>query len=141
MMSRIRLSRSVTVSTYRLLQVLVVLSTLALFCYLLLFAMARSSSNPGPDYSWLKTRNMSAYLRPEEGDATTLLEPVKKCRKEDRLRMVVMVFSAPAYFQRRDVVRRTWGKGLRELPGVKLFFLMGVGATKETQVLHDLYIQ
>ena len=46
----------------------------SLFISLVLYAVNFSSETRGPDFSWLKHRNMSGFVRP--GDpATTLLEP------------------------------------------------------------------
>ena len=60
--------------TSRLIQILVVLSVLFLFIFFLLYAINLRAESPGPDYSWLKSRNMTMFLRPEVD--TTLLEPV-----------------------------------------------------------------
>ena len=60
--------------TNRLLQFVVVLSVSTMFICLLLYAVNFPADERGPDYSWLKTRNMTAFLRP--GDfSTTLIEP------------------------------------------------------------------
>ena len=126
----------------RLLQLLVVLTVLALFFYFLLYAMGMQDSSGAPDYSWLKTRNLTAYVRPYE--RTTLMEPKgsNACKKEERLRVAAMVFSAPNNFERRRAVRESWGAGLKGMPGVKLFFLLGVLATAgkgdQTQALLEM---
>ena len=120
---------------------LVVLTVMALFCYFLLYALGMQGEGAPPDYSWLKTRNLTSFVRP--GERTTLMEPARvakatsassssttsvesACAEEERLRLVAVVFSAPNNFERRRVVRESWGKGLRGLPGVRLFFLVGV---------------
>ena len=60
--------------TNRLLQCVVVLSVSSLFICLLLYAVNFPGDKRGPDFSWLKTRNMTAFIRP--GDfSTTLIEP------------------------------------------------------------------
>ena len=60
--------------TNRLLQFMVVLSVSTLFICLLLYAINFPGEQRGPDFSWLKTRNMTAFIRP--GDfSTTLIEP------------------------------------------------------------------
>ena len=60
--------------TNRLLQCVVVLSVSSLFICLLLYAVNFTGDKRGPDFSWLKTRNMTAFIRP--GDfSTTLIEP------------------------------------------------------------------
>ena len=97
----------------------------------------------GPDYSWLRTRNVSAYVRPDlDASATTLMEPsshASACRASDRLRLVSIVFSSPSNFERRRAVRATWGNGLKELPGVRVFFLLGMAHDHNTQVRYTVH--
>ncbi len=119
----------------RLLQAVVVMAVLALFTYFLIYAVGMSGANLGAaDYTWLKTRNMSVYVAPER--RTVLLEPdgSSACSLSQRLRLVAIVFSAPENAPRRNVIRNTWGAGLRALPGVKVFFMLGRSTTKEWQV-------
>ena len=41
-------------------------------------------------------------------------------------RLLVLVHSATQNAEARRIVRKTWGKGFLSLPGVKLFFIVGV---------------
>ena len=93
-----------------------------------------SSDVTPPDYTWLKTRNLSAFVRPDETD-TTILEPSGSfCPLEEKLRLVVMVFTEPSNLERRRVIRTSWGKGLLDLPGVRLFFLLGLSNPNEPSI-------
>ena len=102
----------------------------------MLYAVNFSEDRRGPDFSWLKNRNMSGFVRP--GDpSTTLMEPVGSglCGDlADKLRLLVVVFSAPEHWHRREVIRKTWGKDLLKLPGVKVFFHFGKSRTVDDQV-------
>merc|ERR1712079_451955 len=78
---------------------------------------------------------MSAFVRP--GDpSTTLLEPSGGfCQSPSHreMRLLVVVFSAPDHTARRDVIRKTWGKEMLKLPGVKMVFNFGKSRTIEQQ--------
>ena len=51
-----------------------------------------------------------------------------------QMRLLVVVFSAPDHTARRDVIRKTWGKEMLKLPGVKMVFNFGKSRTIEQQV-------
>lgn len=131
----------------RLLQVLVVLSVLILFVYFLLYALRLGNDSLGPDYSWLKTRNMSHFILPEED--TTILEPrVNQCSATEKLRLVMFIHSVPGHFQARRVIRKTWLKEMLGYPGVKGYFLLGLAESEKEQIdivkehgLHDDIVQ
>ena len=58
---------------------------------------------------------------------TVLLEPQPEpCQQRgDKLRMLIAVFSAPSHALARSVVRKTWAKIIRDVPGVELVFFLG----------------
>ena len=67
---------------------------------------------------------MSEYVKPNE--KTVLLEPDQVvCHTDDKLRLLVIVYSSPVHYERRRVIRKTWGKEFSTYPGVKLVFLLG----------------
>ena len=67
---------------------------------------------------------MSEYVKPNE--KTVLLEPDQVvCHTDDKLRLLVIVYSSPVHYERRRVIRKTWGKEFSTYPGVKLAFLLG----------------
>lgn len=143
----------------RFFQLLVVIIVLFLFIYFLLYALrfvVRSVMSIAfgwllfdcslndeivpPDYTWLKTRNMSAFVRPLDHD-TTILEPSPNpCPPEDKLRLVVMVTSSPENPERRSVIRKTWAKELLTFPGVRVFFNLGTSSAPYVQVLVNLIV-
>jgi len=97
---------------------------------------------------------MSAYVRPRERRETTLSEPREAVcggGGQPPPRLLTVVYSAPENRRQRDVIRATWGAGLRALPAVKLIFLMGkssgadsgiVSAREEEQKAHqDLVVE
>ena len=87
---------------------------------------------PLPDFSWLKTRNMSAFIRPTE---ETALAAPKACGAEENVDLLVFVTSAPPKVESRRVIRKTWGRKLQNsASNVKVFFALG--RTKDKTV-HD----
>ena len=59
---------------------------------------------------------MSEFVRPDQ--KTILREPSNiVCKEDDRLRLLVVVYSAPVYYERRRIIRKTWGDALRKIPG------------------------
>jgi len=108
----------------RLFQFLVVLAVVSLFIYLLLYSSDFRKDMHGPNFEWLKTRNMSEFIRPNE--KTLLIEPDRElCSSEDKLRLLVVIYSSPVHYERRKVIRRTWGRAFAAFPGVRFFFLLG----------------
>ncbi len=67
---------------------------------------------------------MSDYVKPNE--KTILREPTEVlCRSDDKLRLLVIVYSAPDNYERRRVIRKTWGQDFKALPGVRMLYIMG----------------
>ena len=59
---------------------------------------------------------MSQFVRPDE--KTILTEPSNiVCKAEDRLRLLVVVYSSPVFYERRRIIRKTWGDALKKIPG------------------------
>ena len=98
----------------------------SLFLYFILYAFTLPEYGRPPDYSWLKTRNMSEYVLVNEN--TIVLEPANVlCRAEDRLRLLIIVHTAPGNAEQRKTIRETWGRAAKEdLPGVRVIFLLGM---------------
>ena len=152
-MAKIRLMNQVRIKmkrkkfSTRFAQIVVVTVVLTLFLYFIFQAGLDKSPNYMPDFSWLSTRNVSVFVRPEE--RTALVEPEPNpCRvEEDRdvldIRILIAVYSAPRNTLARTTIRsdldsvqstrgklillcrKTWAKKFREYPGVKLVFLLG----------------
>ena len=117
---------------YRLFQCLVLLTVVCLFIYLILYSTNFSKDYYGPDFQWLKTRNMSEFVRPDQN--TVNLEPsAPLCKAEDKLRLVVVVYSAPAHYERRRVIRKTWGSAFKKILGVRMIFMLGHPPNKSLQ--------
>ena len=119
--------------TNRLLQFIVVAASFFLFVYFLIYAMNLQSNATPPDYSWLKTRNLSHFIRPEE--SSLLIRP--KCDKET-LRLITLVVSSPENFKRRKVIRKTWGKDLKRFPGTKIFFFLGRSSKSDASIQAEI---
>ena len=67
---------------------------------------------------------MSEFIRPNE--KTLLIEPDRElCSSEDKLRLLVVIYSSPIHYERRKVIRRTWGRAFTAYPGVRFIFLIG----------------
>ena len=65
---------------------------------------------------------MSEFVRPDQ--KTILREPSNiVCKEDDRLRLLVVVYSAPVYYERRRIIRKTWGDALRKIPGIFFYYL------------------
>jgi len=119
---KIRMKRR-KIST-RLFQIVIVTVVLTLFLYLIFQAGLMRPPTPLPDFSWLSTRNVSVFLRPNR--STSLLHPSPSpCAGSPVLRLLVGVFSAPANQEARAVIRRTWAASLSKYPGVKVLFMLG----------------
>ncbi len=67
---------------------------------------------------------MSEYVRPEESTALNIPDE-GFCKAEDKLRLLVVVHSAPSHTTRRSVIRSTWGKAMKSFPGVRMVFMLG----------------
>ena len=82
--------------------------------------VSESSTHSSP-----ATRNLSLLVVPHL--TTVLLEPQPEpCQQRgDKLRMLIAVFSAPSHALARSVVRKTWAKIIRDVPGVELVFFLG----------------
>ena len=65
---------------------------------------------------------MSEFVKPDQ--KTIIREPSNiVCKEDDRLRLLVVVYSAPVYYERRRIIRKTWGDALRKIPG-KIGFIL-----------------
>ena len=97
-----------------------------------------------PDISWLSTKNMTVFLRPEE--RTVIREP-SSCSVSSDTSLLVAVFSAPGHTLARTTIRRTWGKKMTEYSGVKLVFMLGQDSVHHNTLLleaddnHDMIIE
>ena len=59
---------------------------------------------------------MSEFVKPDQ--KTIIREPSNiVCKEDDRLRLLVVVYSALVYYERRRIIRKTWGDALRKIPG------------------------
>ena len=59
---------------------------------------------------------MSEYIRPQI--KTILREPDHAvCKSQDKLRLLVMVYSSPHNYERRRIIRKTWGQTFVKYPG------------------------
>ena len=98
-----------------------------LFLYFIFQAGLDRSGQTLPDFSWLSTRNLSVFVRPEED--TALIRPAPSpCqprRADPAPRLLIAVFSAPANAAARAVIRKTWGGAARGYPGTSLVFMLG----------------
>ena len=106
-------------------QIVIVTVVLTLFLYFIFQAGLDRTTAPLPDFSWLSTRNVSAFLRPEERTALKEPEPSPCSAPDTQIRILVAVFSAPRNSLARATIRKTWGKKMKEYPGVKLVFMLG----------------
>ena len=71
---------------------------------------------------------MSEFVRPQV--KTVLREPNHPvCKSEDKLRLLIMVYSSPNNYERRRIIRKTWGKAFANFPGVRMLFLLGQSPT------------
>ena len=114
-MAKIRLMNQVRIKmkrkkfSTRFAQIVVVAVVLTLFLYFIFQAGLDKSPGYMPDFSWLSTRNVSVFVRPEE--TTALVEPkTNPCRvEEDRdvlsIRILIAVFSAPRNSLARATIR------------------------------------
>ena len=110
---------------------LVIISFLIYLTIYLSFQRTSPSSHSSPNvsdsstHSSPATRNLSLLVVPHL--TTVLLEPQPEpCQQRgDKLRMLIAVFSAPSHALARSVVRKTWAKILRDVPGVELVFFLG----------------
>jgi len=102
---KIRMKRR-KIST-RLFQIVIVTVVMTLFVYLIFTAGLQRASTPTDTFSWLSTRNLSVFLRPEE--ATRLASPQPSPCQEGvqsaPIRLLVAVFSAPQNTAARAVIR------------------------------------
>ena len=115
-------------------QIVIVTVVLTLFLYFIF--QAGLDKNPAmlPDFSWLSTRNVSVFVRPEEKTALRTPEPSPCSSPESQIRLLLTVFSAPRNSLARATIRKTWGKKMVEYPGVKLVFMLGRDADSVTHV-------
>jgi len=127
---KIRMKRR-KIST-RIFQMCVVTVVVTMFLYFLFQAGLSRTPPPEPDYSWLNTRNVSHFIRPK--DETALVEP-PSCGNKD-VRLLVVVFSAPGNAAARYVIRRTWGKKLKDLENVRLMYI--VGRAKQSELYNKV---
>jgi len=118
----------------RFFQICVVTVVVTLFLYFLFQAGTSQTPPPLPDFSWLKTRNMSDFLRPTE--VTSLAAP-EQCADKN-VELLVFVTSAPANLASRRVIRKTWGHKLKKSANVKVFFALG---RPKDSALHDQIIE
>ena len=114
-MAKIRLMNQVRIKmkrkkfSTRFAQIVVVTVVLTLFLYFIFQAGLDKSPGYMPDFSWLSTRNVTVFVRPEEN--TVLVEPRSSpCRvEEDRdvldIRILIAVFSAPRNSLARATIR------------------------------------
>ena len=59
---------------------------------------------------------MSEFIRPQI--KTILREPDHAvCKSEDKLRLLVVVYSSPQNYERRRIIRKTWGQAFAQFPG------------------------
>ena len=92
--------------------------------------MAQNSKCKHGKYSFFHTFfeynffQMSEYIRPQV--KTILREPNHPiCKSEDKLRLLVLIYSSPQNYEKRRIIRKTWGKAFAKFPGVRLLFLLG----------------
>ena len=130
---------------------MIVTIVLTLFLYFIFQAGLDKSSSQLPDFSWLSTRNMSVFVRPEEN--TALVQPSPSpCSDVTNIRLLIAVFSAPRNSLARATVRysdkkfnlqlifynffdrKTWGKKFKDFPGVKMIFMLGRDLDSVTHV-------
>ena len=80
----------------RLFQMMLVTIVLTMFLYLIFQAGLQRAPPPSPDFSWLSSRNVSTFVRPEE---TTALAQPPPCRASAggaaEMRLLVIVHSSP----------------------------------------------
>ena len=102
---KIRMKRR-KIST-RLFQIVIVTIVMTLFVYLIFTAGLQRATPPTDTFSWLSTRNLSAFLRPEEETrlAAPQPSPCQEGVKSAPMRLLVAVFSAPANTAARAVIR------------------------------------
>lgn len=76
-------------------QIVIVTVVLTLFLYFIF--QAGLDKNPAmlPDFSWLSTRNVSVFVRPEEKTALRTPEPSPCSSSDTQIRLLLAVFSAP----------------------------------------------
>ena len=134
----------------------IVTIVMTLFLYLIFQASLLRSPSPLPDFSWLSTRNLSLFIRPEE--QTALVEPrpspCKSISGSPDIRLLVAVFSAPNNKEARSVIRfvkqkksslkslffrRTWGRKFQEYPGVKIVFMLGRSPDSDLHVMSTVF--
>ena len=140
---KIRMKRR-KIST-RLFQIVIVTVVMTLFVYLIFTAGLQRASPPTDTFSWLSTRNLSAFLRPEEETrlAAPQPSPCQEGVKSTPMRLLVAVFSAPANTAARAVIRcilfrvlscyaftvefnrKTWAHKFKDYPGVATIFVLG----------------
>jgi len=111
----------------RLFQMVIITIVMTLFLYLLFQASFLKSPTPLPNFSWLSTRNLSIFIRPDEETALAQPRPspCQHSADDPSIRLLVAVFSAPVNKEARGVIRRTWAKKFQEYPGVKVIFMLG----------------
>jgi len=72
---------------------------------------------------------MSEFVRPDR--LTILHEPSKPvCQIEDKLRLLTVIFSAPENYEKRRIIRKTWGNAFKQILGVRMVFLIGQSPPK-----------
>lgn len=122
---KIRMKRR-KIST-RLFQMVIVTVVITLFVYLIFTAGIGQPSPETETFSWLSTKNLSVYLRPEESTslASPHPSPCLVTNSSPALRLLVAVFSAPSNTQARAVIRRTWARKFKDYPGVQTVFMLG----------------
>ena len=84
---------------------MIVTVVLTLFLYFIFQAgLDKSPGSMLPDFSWLSTRNMSVFIRPEERTALKEPEP-SPCHEAKNVRILVAVYSAPRNTLARATIR------------------------------------
>ena len=110
-MTKIRLMNQVRIKmmrrplSSRFFQIVIVTVVLTLFLYFIFQAGLDRTTAPLPDFSWLSTRNVSAFLRPEERTALKEPEPSPCSAPDTQIRILVAVFSAPRNSLARATIR------------------------------------
>ena len=122
-------------NSYPIFQIVIVTVVLTLFLYFIF--QAGLDKNPAmlPDFSWLSTRNVSVFVRPEEKTALRTPEPSPCSSPDTQIRLLLAVFSAPRNTLARATIRRTWGKRMMEYPGVKMVFILGQDTVRHKSLL------
>ena len=89
---------------WKLFQIVIVTVVLTLFLYFIFQAGLDKSPAALPDFSWLSTRNISIFVRPEE--RTALVEPSPSpCSSSQDIRILIAVYSAGKNTAARATIR------------------------------------